>query len=123
MRLWTLLSGEKLEPVKDPEPFLKMQIGGKLGRCSVRKLGGRESVVYRLLGESVQMVGAYNVCLAKSSLLSFFLLSLSRKGILINKSLVLLLCSVVRLIKDVYFKANLPNIWFFVNFALTLVQK
>ena len=100
MRLWTLLSGEKLEPVKDPEPFLKMQIGGKLGRCSVRKLGGRESVVYRLLGESVQMVGAYNVCLANSSLLSFFLLSLSRKGILINKSLVLLLCSVVRLIKD-----------------------
>ena len=79
----------------------------------MRKLGGRESVVYRLLGESVLIVGGYNACLANSSLLSFFLLSLSKKGILMNTSLVLLRCSVVHLIKDVYFKANLLNIWFF----------
>lgn len=102
-----LFSCRETRSIKEHQAIFKDVDRRKTGKIQCKETKGEESsVIYRILGESLQIVGSYSICFESHSFIQDF-----SSPKVINKSVILLTsCSVVYLLKDVYFKANLLNI-------------
>lgn len=78
-----LFSCEEARSSKENQAIFTEVDGGKLGECSVRKLREkRVHVIFRLLGESLQIVGGYSTHFGESLLYSRFPLLEKRGGLI-----------------------------------------